>query len=31
LAGADFSAAERRCPQGMPIAKLMRKALKDFG
>jgi predicted aldo/keto reductase-like oxidoreductase len=31
LAGTDFSAAERRCPQGMPIAKLMRKALKDFG
>jgi predicted aldo/keto reductase-like oxidoreductase len=31
LAGTDLSAAERRCPQGMPIAKLMRKALKDFG
>ncbi len=27
----DFSEAERRCPQKMPIAKLMRQALKDFG
>ena len=31
LATADFEEAERRCPQGMPIAKLMRLAVKDFG
>jgi predicted aldo/keto reductase-like oxidoreductase len=27
----DFSAAERRCPQNMPIAKLMHRAVEDFG
>jgi uncharacterized protein len=27
LATADFSAAEARCPQGMPIGRLMREAL----
>jgi hypothetical protein len=31
LAEADFEEAERRCPQGMPIAKLMRRAVEDFG
>ncbi len=31
LAEANFEEAERRCPQGMPIAKLMRQAVKDFG
>jgi len=31
LAKADFEEAERRCPQGMPIANLMRQAVKDFG
>jgi predicted aldo/keto reductase-like oxidoreductase len=30
LARADFSTAERRCPQRMPIARLMRRALDDF-
>ncbi len=30
MAGLDFRAAERRCPQKMPIAKLMRQALEDF-
>jgi predicted aldo/keto reductase-like oxidoreductase len=28
---ADYSEAERRCPQKMPIARLMREALDDFG
>ena len=31
LSDADFKAAERCCPQGMPIARLMRQAVKDFG
>jgi uncharacterized protein len=31
LVEADFKEAERRCPQGMPIAKLMRRAVRDFG
>ncbi len=31
LAEAAFDEAESRCPQGMPIAKLMRRAVKDFG
>jgi hypothetical protein len=31
LAAADFTESEQRCPQGMPIARLMRKALRDFG
>ncbi len=31
LASGDFSAAEGRCPQGMPIARLMRRALMEFG
>ncbi len=31
LSRVDFEEAERRCPQGMPIARLMRKAVKDFG
>ncbi len=30
LTQVDFLAAERRCPQKMPIAKLMRRALDDF-
>jgi uncharacterized protein len=30
LAATDFSVAERRCPQKMPIARLMRQALEDF-
>ena len=30
LANADFSAAEARCPQRMPIGRLMREALEDF-
>jgi predicted aldo/keto reductase-like oxidoreductase len=30
LAAADFSAAEARCPQGMPIGRLMREALEDY-
>jgi uncharacterized protein len=30
MAGADYNAAERRCPQKMPIARLMRQALEDF-
>ncbi|MBI5895230.1 MAG: aldo/keto reductase [Desulfobacterales bacterium] len=30
LARADFSAAEARCPQHMPIGRLMREALEDF-
>lgn len=31
IAEADFREAERRCPQNMPIAKLMRRAVEDFG
>jgi uncharacterized protein len=31
LAQLDYSEAERRCPQGMPIAQLMREALEAFG
>ena len=27
----DFSGAQRRCPQNMPIARLMRNAVKDYG
>ena len=30
MANADYSAAERRCPQKMPIGRLMREALKDL-
>jgi len=30
MAQIDFSAAERRCPQRMPIARLMKRALDDF-
>ncbi len=30
LKSTDFSAAEARCPQQMPIARLMRQALEDF-
>ena len=30
LACADFRAAEARCPQRMPIGRLMREALEDF-
>jgi predicted aldo/keto reductase-like oxidoreductase len=30
LAHTDFAAAERCCPQKMPIARLMRQALEDF-
>jgi predicted aldo/keto reductase-like oxidoreductase len=30
LTSIDFSAAEARCPQKMPIARLMRQALEDF-
>jgi predicted aldo/keto reductase-like oxidoreductase len=31
MALADYTQAERRCPQKMPIARLMREALEDFG
>jgi hypothetical protein len=31
MASLDFSTAEARCPQRMPIARLMRQALEDFG
>jgi len=27
----DYALAERKCPQGLPIAKLMREAVKKFG
>jgi predicted aldo/keto reductase-like oxidoreductase len=30
LKSMDFSDAEARCPQRMPIARLMRQALEDF-
>ncbi|WP_054030078.1 aldo/keto reductase [Desulfatitalea tepidiphila] len=30
MARADFTAAEARCPQGMPIGRLMRDAIEDF-
>ena len=30
LAGLDYSMAERKCPQGLPIARLMREAVKKF-
>jgi uncharacterized protein len=30
LASADFRAAEARCPQGMPIGRLMREALESY-
>jgi uncharacterized protein len=30
MADLDYSEAERRCPQKMPIARLMREALDDF-
>jgi uncharacterized protein len=30
LAAADFSAAESRCPQQMPIGQLMREALESY-
>jgi uncharacterized protein len=30
LAHTDFAAAEHRCPQKMPIARLMQRALEDF-
>lgn len=30
MARIDFAAAERCCPQGMPIARLMKKALEDL-
>lgn len=30
MASLDFSVAEARCPQRMPIARLMRQALEDF-
>jgi len=30
MAQIDFRAAERRCPQRMPIARLMKRALEDF-
>jgi aryl-alcohol dehydrogenase-like predicted oxidoreductase len=30
LVGSDFSEAERRCPQRMPIARLMREAAERF-
>jgi predicted aldo/keto reductase-like oxidoreductase len=26
----DYSMAERKCPQGLPIAKLMQEAAKKF-
>ena len=31
MAGLDYTEAERRCPQNLPIARLMREALEDFG
>jgi len=31
LAGADYTAAEARCPQRMPIARLMREAIERLG
>jgi predicted aldo/keto reductase-like oxidoreductase len=31
LPEADFRGAEHRCPQNLPIAKLMRQAVKEFG
>ncbi len=31
LGSADYSLAERRCPQGMPIARLMREAQNELG
>jgi predicted aldo/keto reductase-like oxidoreductase len=31
MASTDYSAAERVCPQRMPIGRLMRQALEDFG
>ena len=30
LTGLDYSMAERKCPQGLPIARLMREAVKKF-
>jgi hypothetical protein len=30
LAGADFSVAQRQCPQGMPIAQLVRSACEEL-
>jgi uncharacterized protein len=30
LAETDFSTAEHRCPQRMPVARLMQRALEDF-
>lgn len=30
LAQTDYAAAERRCPQKMPVARLMQRALEDF-
>ena len=30
LTGLDYSMAERKCPQGLPIAKLMQEAAKKF-
>jgi hypothetical protein len=30
LARMDYSMAEHRCPQGLPIAKLMREAIKKL-
>ena len=30
MAEADFSIAERRCPRGMPIGRLMREALEEL-
>lgn len=30
MASADFSEAERRCPQGMPIGRLMREAVSEL-
>ena len=31
LAEADYAEAERRCPQGLPIGRLMREALAELG
>lgn len=31
ISESDFREAERRCPRNMPIAELMRRAVKEFG
>jgi len=30
MAGTDYTAAEHKCPQNLPIGRLMRRALEDF-